>query len=117
MPSLIYIARIRSLSEELTQSLRSAGCHVESFKPGDITQDECLLAMTPEAAEAAVSMANLRRVDRSEGKPAAVAARRMLTRALLTGAALVLIGAPHQGVAHPLGPERRGGGLGTRRAE
>ncbi len=54
MPSLIYIARIRSLSEELAQSLRSAGCHVESFKPGDITQDECLLAMTPEAAEAAL---------------------------------------------------------------
>ena len=54
MPSLIYIARIRSLSEELAQSLRSAGCHVQSFKSGDITQDECLLAMTPEAAEAAL---------------------------------------------------------------
>ena len=52
MPSLIYIARIRSLSEELARSLRSAGCHVESFKPGDITQDECLLAMSPEAADA-----------------------------------------------------------------
>lgn len=49
MPSFIYIARIRSLSEELAQSLRSAGCHVESFKPGDITEDECLLAMTSEA--------------------------------------------------------------------
>ena len=49
MPSLIYIARIRSLSEELAKSLRSAGCHVKSFKPGDITQDECLLAMTSEA--------------------------------------------------------------------
>lgn len=54
MPSLIYIARIRNLSEELAQSLRSAGCHVQSFKSGDITQDECLLAMTPEAAEAAL---------------------------------------------------------------
>jgi hypothetical protein len=54
MPSLIYIASIRHLSKELAQSLRSAGCHVESFKPGDITQDECLLAMTPEAAEAAL---------------------------------------------------------------
>jgi hypothetical protein len=54
MPSLIYIARIRNLSEELVQSLRSAGCHVESFKSGEITQDECLLAMTPEAAEAAL---------------------------------------------------------------
>jgi hypothetical protein len=54
MPSLIYIARIRSLSAELAQSLRSAGCHVQSFKPGDITQDECLLAMTPEAADTAL---------------------------------------------------------------
>ena len=50
MPSLIYIARIRNVSEELARSLRSAGCQVELFKPGDITQDECLLAMTPEAA-------------------------------------------------------------------
>jgi hypothetical protein len=54
MPSFIYIARIRSLSEELAQSLRSAGCHVESFKPGQVTQDECLLAMTPEAADGAL---------------------------------------------------------------
>ena len=54
MPSLIYIARIRTLSEELAESLRSAGCHVQSFKSGDITQDECMLAMTPEAAEAAL---------------------------------------------------------------
>jgi hypothetical protein len=54
MPSLIYITRIRSLSEELAQNLRSAGCHVESFKPGAITRDECLLAMTPEAADAAL---------------------------------------------------------------
>jgi len=50
MPSFIYIARIRNVSEELSRSLRSAGCQVELFKPGDITQDECLLAMTPEAA-------------------------------------------------------------------
>jgi hypothetical protein len=54
MPSLIYIARIRSLSGQLAQSLRSAGCHVQSFKSGDITQDECLLAMTPEAADTAL---------------------------------------------------------------
>jgi hypothetical protein len=52
MPSLIYIARIQSLSEELATTLRSAGCHVKSFKPGDITQDECLLAMTSEAVGA-----------------------------------------------------------------
>jgi hypothetical protein len=52
MPSLIYIARIKTLSEELATSLRSAGCHVKSFKPGDITQDECLLVMTSEAVGA-----------------------------------------------------------------
>jgi len=52
MPSLIYIARIKSLSEELATGLRSAGCHVKSFKPGDITHDECLLVMTSEAAGA-----------------------------------------------------------------
>jgi hypothetical protein len=60
MPSLIYITRIRSLSEELAQNLRSAGCHVESFKPGAITRDECLLAMTPEAADAALHPERLR---------------------------------------------------------
>jgi hypothetical protein len=54
MPSFIYIARIRSLTDELAQSLRSAGCHVEAFKPGQVTQDECLLAMTPEAADGAL---------------------------------------------------------------
>jgi hypothetical protein len=54
MPSLIYIARIRNLSDELAKSLRAAGCHVKSFKPGDITQDECLLAMTSEAVGAAL---------------------------------------------------------------
>ena len=52
MPSLIYIARIKSLSEELATGLQSAGCHVKSFKPGDITQDECLLVMTSEAVGA-----------------------------------------------------------------
>jgi hypothetical protein len=56
MPSLIYIARIKSLPEELAKSLRSAGCHVKSFRPGDITQDECLLAMTAEAVEAALHL-------------------------------------------------------------
>lgn len=53
MPSLIYIARISSLSEELATTLRSAGCQVRSFKPGDITEDECLLAMTSEAVATA----------------------------------------------------------------
>jgi hypothetical protein len=52
MPSLIYIARIKSLPEELAKSLRSAGCHVKSFKSGDIANDECLLAMTSEAVGA-----------------------------------------------------------------
>ena len=56
MPSLIYIARIKSLPEELAKSLRSAGCHVKSFKPGDITQDECLLAMTAEAVRAELDL-------------------------------------------------------------
>jgi hypothetical protein len=56
MPSLIYIARIKNLPEELAKSLRSAGCHVKSFKPGDITQDECLLAMTAEAVEVALHL-------------------------------------------------------------
>jgi hypothetical protein len=60
MPSLIYITRIRRLSEELVQNLRSAGCHVESFQPGAITRDECLLAMTPEAADAALHPERLR---------------------------------------------------------
>ena len=54
MPSFIYIARIKSLPEELAKSLRSAGCHVKSFKPGDITNDECLLVMTSEAVGATV---------------------------------------------------------------
>jgi hypothetical protein len=49
MPSIIYIARLNSFSEELAKTLRSAGCYVKSFKPGDITEDECLLAMTSEA--------------------------------------------------------------------
>ena len=60
MPSLVYITRIGSLSEELAQDLRSAGCHVESFKPGAITRDECLLAMTPEAADTALHPERLR---------------------------------------------------------
>lgn len=54
MPSIIYIARISSFSEELAKTLRSAGCYVKSFKPGDITEDECLLAMTSEAVATAV---------------------------------------------------------------
>ena len=53
MPSFIYIARIKRISEELAQSLRSSGCHVKYFKPGEITGDGCLLAMTSEAADGA----------------------------------------------------------------
>ena len=56
MPSLVYIARIKNLPEELAKCLRSAGCHVKSFKPGDITQDECLLAMTAEAVGAGLHL-------------------------------------------------------------
>ncbi len=54
MPSLIYIARIKRLSEELAQGLRAAGFHVESFKPGKITADECLLVATSEALDASL---------------------------------------------------------------
>ena len=43
MPSLVYIARITRSSEELAQGLQSAGLHVKSFAPGEITGDECLL--------------------------------------------------------------------------
>jgi hypothetical protein len=55
MPSLIYIARIIRSSEELAKGLESAGLHVKSFAPGEITADECLLVMTSEAV-----FANLR---------------------------------------------------------
>jgi hypothetical protein len=49
MPSLVYIAQITRSSEELAQGLQSAGLHVKSFAPGEITGDECLLVMTSEA--------------------------------------------------------------------
>ena len=54
MPSLIYIARIKRSSDELIQGLQAAGFHVESFKPGEITADECLLVMTSEAVDAKI---------------------------------------------------------------
>jgi hypothetical protein len=72
MPSLIYIARVKSLPEELAKSLRSAGCHVKSFKPGDITQDECLLAITTEAVWAALPEGDAAQAGRTfAGTPAA----------------------------------------------
>ena len=58
MPSLIYIARIKRSSDELAQGLQSAGFHVESFKPGEITTDECLLVMTSEAVDAKINPEN-----------------------------------------------------------
>jgi hypothetical protein len=58
MPSLVYIARITRSSEELAQGLQSAGLHVRSFAPGEITGDECLLVMTSEAV-----LANQRSAD------------------------------------------------------
>jgi hypothetical protein len=58
MPSLVYIARITRSSEELAQGLQSAGLHVKSFAPGEITGDECLLVMTSEAV-----LANQRSAD------------------------------------------------------
>jgi hypothetical protein len=58
MPSFIYIARITRSSEELAQGLRSAGLHVKSFAPGEITADECLLAITSEAVLASLQPAH-----------------------------------------------------------
>jgi hypothetical protein len=58
MPSLIYIARITRSSEELAKGLHSAGLHVKSFTSGEITADECLLVMTPEAVLANLRPAN-----------------------------------------------------------
>ncbi len=49
MPSLIYVTRVRPLSPDLIQGLESAGFHLMSFGPGEITADECLLVMTSEA--------------------------------------------------------------------
>ena len=59
MPCLIYIARIKSLSKELAQGLQCAGFHAKYFKPGDITEDECLLVMTSEAVLAETVLASL----------------------------------------------------------
>jgi hypothetical protein len=50
MPSLVYITRLDTLSPDLAEGLESAGFHVKSFAPGDITSDDCLLVMTAEAA-------------------------------------------------------------------
>lgn len=62
MPSLVYIARIARSSEELAQGLQSAGLHVKSFAPGEITGDECLLVMTSEAV-----LANQQSADAAPG--------------------------------------------------
>jgi hypothetical protein len=59
MPSLIYITRIRPLSAELAQALESAGSHIKSFGPGEITADECILVMTSEAVLAGLQVAGL----------------------------------------------------------
>jgi hypothetical protein len=56
MPSLIYITRIQPLSAELAQALESSGVHVKSFGPGEITADECVLVMTPEAIVAGLQL-------------------------------------------------------------
>ena len=49
MPSFVYVARIARLSEEQAEGLRSAGFHVKSFGPGEITADDCFMVMTSEA--------------------------------------------------------------------
>ncbi len=56
MSSLIYITRIQSPSAELAQALEGSGVHVKSFRPSEITADECVLVMTSEAV-----LAGLRR--------------------------------------------------------
>src|SRR5713226_5457783 len=59
MPSLVYITRIRPLSAELAQALESAGSHIKSFGPGEITADECILVMTSEAVLAGLQVSEL----------------------------------------------------------
>lgn len=49
MPSFVYVARVAHISEKQAEDLRSAGFHVKSFGPGEITADDCLLVMTSEA--------------------------------------------------------------------
>jgi hypothetical protein len=49
MPSFVYVARIARFSEEQAEGLRSAGFHVKSFGPGEITTDACFMVMTSEA--------------------------------------------------------------------
>lgn len=67
MPSLVYITRVRPLSPELVHALESSGLHVKSFGPGEITADECILMMTPEAALAGVQKAGLAPVAVDQG--------------------------------------------------
>ena len=58
MPSLIYMARVPDSSEKLVQGLQSAGLHIKSFSPGEITADECILVMASEAVLASLQPAN-----------------------------------------------------------
>jgi hypothetical protein len=67
MPSLVYITRIRPLSAELAQALESAGSHIKSFGPGEITADECILVMTSEAVLAGLQAAGLASVSTEGG--------------------------------------------------
>lgn len=59
MPSLAYIARITGLSDELVQRLQSAGFHVQRFPAGEVTSDECLMVVTPEAIPSSPAAASL----------------------------------------------------------
>jgi len=52
MPSLIYVARVTPLPSRLIEHLQAAGFHVESFGPGQITTDACLMVITPAALPA-----------------------------------------------------------------
>jgi hypothetical protein len=52
MSSLIYVARVTPLPSALLQHLQSEGFHVQSFGPGQITTDDCVMVITPEALPA-----------------------------------------------------------------
>jgi len=59
MPSLVYITRIQPLSAEQAQALEASGVHVKSFRPGEITADECVLVMTSDAVLAGLKLPGL----------------------------------------------------------
>jgi hypothetical protein len=59
MSSLVYITRIQPFSAELARALESSGFHVKTFRPGEITADECVLVMTSEAVLAGLRLSGV----------------------------------------------------------